>query len=125
MIRVIKKAVYGARDAQGFMDWHWDQPSYHEYVYYQKGVPEEDRHAQRYEGRGMARSPRAFANLKATLESQGKEVPKAVLEAIARAKARDDRAVWQEALKQGWRDKASWERAEAEAKAQAERERKK
>jgi len=124
MIRVIKKAVYGARDAQGFMDWHWDQPSYHEYVYYQKDVPEEDRHAQRYEGRGMARSPRAFANLKATLESQGKEVPKAVLEAIARAKARDDRAVWQKALKQGWRDKASSKRAEAEAKAQAEREKK-
>ncbi len=70
----------------------------------------------------MARSPRAFANLKTTLESQGKEVPKAVLEAIARAKARDDRAVWQQALHQEWRDKESWKRAEAEAKAQAERE---
>jgi len=125
MIRVMKKAIYSARDAQGFMGWHWDQPSYHEYVYYQKDVPEEDRHAQRYEGRGMARSPRAFTNTKITLESQGKEVPKVVLDAIARAKARDDKAVWQKALKQEWREKARKERAEAEARAQAEKEGKK
>ena len=75
----------------------------------------------------MARTPRALANLKAKLVSEGKEVPKLVEEGLARAKARDDKAAWQKALHQGWRDKErvkkadelrkkfdQWEKEEAE-----------
>ena len=64
----------------------------------------------------MARTPRALDNLRAKLESEGKEVPQLVLEALARAKSRDDRAVWEKALHQEWRDKERIARAEAEAK---------
>lgn len=77
----------------------------------------EERHRERYEGRGMARAPVALAALKATLEGQGKEVPNSVLEAIARGAVRDDRGAWERALHQGWREKATIARAEANAKA--------
>ena len=61
-----------------------------------------------------------MANLKAKLESEGKEVPKLVVEALARAGSRDDEAVWQKALHQEWRDKERVARAETEAKAREE-----
>ncbi len=76
-------------------------------------VPREDQHRERYEGRGMARTPRALANLKAQLQSQGQEVPPHVLEALERAAQRDDRGAWQRALTQSWREKEHIERAEA------------
>ena len=69
----------------------------------------------------MARTPRALANLKIKLESEGKEVPKLVLEALARANARDDKAVWQKALHQEWRDKESIAKADADARKRAEK----
>lgn len=80
----------------------------------------ESGHRNRYEGRAMARTPVAFANLKAKLESQGREVPKNVLEAIARAAVRDDKGSWQRALHQEWRDPARMGRADAGLKAYEE-----
>lgn len=82
-----------------------------------RDVPEEDKHRERFEGKGMARTPVALRNLKATLEGEGKEVPKNVLEAVARAAARDDRGAWEKAVKQEWREKGHVERGEAAAKA--------
>ena len=73
--------------------------------------------ANRYEGKGMARTPVALANLKTKLESEGAEVPPLVNSALERAKARDDRASWQKALHQEWRDPERIARNEAEAKA--------
>ena len=79
-------------------------------------VPREDQHRERYEGRGMARTPRALANLKARLESQGQEVPPHVAEALGRAAQRDDRGAWQQALTQSWRDPGHIKRAEEHMK---------
>ena len=80
-------------------------------------VPTEERHRERYEGRGMARTPRALANLKARFESQGAETPQHVLDALARAAARDDRGSWERALHQDWREKEHLNRADAGAAA--------
>ena len=74
----------------------------------------------RYEGAGMARTPVALANLKAKLESEGAEVPEHVLTALARAAARDDKATWQRALHQEWRDQTRIGRTDASAKAYEE-----
>ena len=109
-LEYIKKAVYHTRDLQGFTmacedTWTIAPPG--------RRPEGEDRHGERTEGRGMARTPRALANLKAKLESEGQPVPKLVLDALARAAARDDRAVWQKALHQEWRDKERVARAEA------------
>lgn len=79
-------------------------------------VPMEDQHRERYEGRGMARTPRALANLKAKLESQGEGVPPHVHEALARAAQRDDRGAWERALRQSWREQGHIQRAEAHSK---------
>ena len=79
-----------------------------------------ERHQQRYEGKGMARSPRAMANLKIKLESEGKPVPQTVLDAVARFEATDLTAFWSKALHQGWRDPENIAKAEEEAKAYAE-----
>lgn len=111
-----KQQVQHAMDLQGYYIWYHDAPTYHETMYEQRGVPKEERSRQRYEGRGMARAPRAFANLKAKLESEGKEAPRIVNEVLERYMSRDDKAVWQKALSQSWRDRSSIERAQEEAK---------
>jgi enoyl-CoA hydratase len=121
----IKKAVYHTKDLQGFTMacedvWTIAPPGSRS-----RREARAERHTERYEGRGMARTPRALANLKAKLDGEGKEVPKLVLEALARAQARDDKAVWEKALHQEWRDKERVARAEKEAKAHAEREKEK
>ncbi|MFC2071806.1 enoyl-CoA hydratase-related protein [Chloroflexota bacterium] len=82
-----------------------------------RDVPEEDKHRERFEGKGMARTPVALRNLKAKLESEGQPVPENVEAAVARAAARDDRGTWDKALSQEWRDKAQAERAKTTAKA--------
>jgi len=120
----IKKAVYHTKDLQGFTmacedTWVIAPPGSRART--QGG----EKHTERYEGRGMARTPRALANLKAKLESEGKEVPQLVLEALDRASKRDDKAVWQKALRQEWRDKERIARAEAEAKEHDEKTKKK
>ncbi len=76
----------------------------------------EQGHRMRYEGKGMARTPVALANLKMKLESEGAEVPEHVLAALARVAARNDKATWQKALHAGWREPARIERADASAK---------
>ncbi|MFC2006364.1 enoyl-CoA hydratase/isomerase family protein [Chloroflexota bacterium] len=68
----------------------------------------------RYEGMGIARTPVALRCLTAKLESEGKEVPENVKAAIARAKERDDRAKWQKALHQDWRDPKRTGRTDAQ-----------
>lgn len=75
----------------------------------------EDGHPERYEGKGIARTPVALANLRAKLESEGAKVPQHVLAALARAAARDDKATWQKALSQSWRDSSRVKRAQAHA----------
>jgi len=75
----------------------------------------EEGHRVRYEGMGQARSPVALCNLKLKLETEGKEVPAHVEAAIARAIERDDKAGWQRALHQEWRDPERVTRAEASA----------
>ena len=82
-----------------------------------RDVPEEDKHRERFEGRGMARTPVALRNLKAKLDAEGKPVPANVEKAVARAAARDDRGAWERALSQDWRDKSQAQRAEAVKKA--------
>lgn len=78
------------------------------------GVPEDQRHDRRYEGRGMARTPRALGALKAKLESMGKPVPQNVLDALGRASTRDPQASWARDLQASWRDPESRERAQRE-----------
>ncbi|HCG00964.1 MAG TPA: hypothetical protein DEV93_10530 [Chloroflexi bacterium] len=104
------------RESGGYADWNRGRRSYEERQYNQTGVPVGDRNRQRYEGRGMARAPRALANLKRKLEFEGAPVPAQVLGALAKAAARDDKAFWQKALSQDWRDKRSIENAAAHAK---------
>ncbi len=82
-----------------------------------RDVPEADKHRERFEGRGMARTPVALRNLKLMLEAEGKPVPEVVEAAVARAAARDDRGTWERALSQDWRDKGQAERAKVQAKA--------
>lgn len=65
----------------------------------------EDGHPEREEGKGIARTPVALANLKAKLDSEGAKVPENVLAALARAATRDDKATWEKALHQEWRDR--------------------
>lgn len=71
----------------------------------------------RYEGMGIARTPVALHCLAAKLESEGKEVPEHVVAALARAKKRDDRAKWQAALHQDFRDEKRLARTNAQVKA--------
>jgi len=101
-LQYIKQAVHHTMDLQGYTTacqdiWTISAPG--------RRPPGDRKHSERSEGRGMARTPRALANLKAKLESEGKEVPKLVEDALARAKSRDDRAVWHRATHQSWRDK--------------------
>jgi enoyl-CoA hydratase/carnithine racemase len=117
-LEYIKKAVYHTRDLQGYTLACLDNLTIAPPGRRPAG---EGKHGERTEGRGMARTPRALANLKAKLESEGKEVPKLVSEALARAAARDDRAVWQKALHQEWRDKSRVAKAEAEDKARKQK----
>lgn len=123
----IKQVVHKALDLQGYTGWFFDKRPY-DLSMQQRNVSREEKHRERYDGRGMGRTPRALANLKAKLESEGKEVPEQVLAALARAATRDDKAQWQKALRQEWREKHRVERAEADAKvyeeAKAEEERK-
>ncbi|MDP6510693.1 MAG: enoyl-CoA hydratase-related protein [Dehalococcoidia bacterium] len=84
----------------------------------------------RYDGKGIARIPVALYNLKAKLDSEGQLVPDNVQGALVRAAERDDRAKWQEALHQSWRDPKRVARVEAQYKEfleteKAEQERKK
>ncbi len=85
------------------------------------GVPESERNPQRYEGRGMARTPRALDALRAKLESEGQPVPDNVRDALARANARDPQEAWARDLQASWRDPASRERAARERQAWNER----
>lgn len=108
-LQYIKKALIHTRDLQGFTmacedTWTIAPPGQH--------PPGEEKHGERSEGKGMARTPRALLNLKLKLESEGKEVPRQVEEAIARAKARDDKAAWHKALHQEWRDKKRVKKAD-------------
>ena len=84
-------------------------------------VAARDGHANRYEGRAMARTPVAFYNLATKLLGEGREVPEAVIEALQRALVRDDRGSWQKALHQEGREPERVARAEASAKAWDER----
>lgn len=111
-----KKRAQEARDLNGYTQWDRSRRTYEERQYFQTGVAEADKNRHRYEGRGMARAPRAFANLKIKLETEGSPVPPRILEAMAKAAARDDKAFWQKALTQEWRDQRSKERAVAHAK---------
>ena len=104
-----KQAVHHTRDLQGFTlacqdIWSISAPG--------RKPAGARRHTEREEGRGMARTPRALANLEAKLISEGKEVPKLVTEALARARSRDDKAVWHKATHQAWRDKERVKRAD-------------
>jgi enoyl-CoA hydratase/carnithine racemase len=103
------------RNRSGYTQWESERRSYEERQYKQTGVPEADKNRHRYEGRGMARAPRALANLKTKLEFEGKPVPPFVLEALKNAAARDDREFWQKALSQEWRDDRSKQRATTHA----------
>lgn len=108
-LEYVKRALIHTRDLQGFTMACEDNlliapPG--------RRPAGEDRHGERAEGRGMARTPRALDNLRLKLESEGQPVPKLVTEALARAAARDDRAVWQKALHQEWRDKERVKKAE-------------
>lgn len=85
------------------------------------GIPDEFAHDRRYEGRGMARTPRALAALKAKLEAEGEPVPQNVLDALMRASARDPQASWAKALDASWRDPANRERARKQREAWNER----
>jgi enoyl-CoA hydratase len=121
----IKKAVLHTRDLQGFTlacedTWTIAPPGSRPKA--EEREREKLKHGERAEGKGMARTPRALMNLKIKLESQGEAVPKALQDAIDRAAARDDKAAWDKALHQGWRDKDSIKKAEAEAKRLAETE---
>lgn len=105
----IKEAVHHTLDLQGFTlacqdIWTISAPG--------RQPPGERKHSERSEGRGMARTPRALANLEAKLLSEGKPVPKLVSEALERARNRDDRAVWHKATHQSWREKERVKRAE-------------
>lgn len=124
--RGTKASIYHLMDLQGF------STAYNEHMLNSlahgggaaqpiRDVHPEDRHRERFEGRGMARTPKALANLKAKLESEGAEVPQIVLDAVARAAARDDRAAWDRALSQEWRDRGQAQRAVAQAQAYDER----
>jgi enoyl-CoA hydratase len=100
-----KAGLHHTRDVQGYsraLEENWNRGDW------KKGgripLSGASGHGMRYEGRGIARAPRALANLKAKLESEGEEVPKLVIEALNRANSRDDAAVWQKALHQEWRD---------------------
>lgn len=75
----------------------------------------EEGHRMRYEGRGRARTPVALVNLKLKLESEGAEVPENVLAALDRAASRDDRARWEMATHQEWRDTRRTARADTSA----------
>ncbi len=85
------------------------------------GIPDGYAHDRRYEGRGMARTPRALAALKAKLDSEAKPVPQNVLDALARAAARDPQASWAKALDAEWRDPENRERARRQREAWNER----
>ena len=78
-------------------------------------------HAERFEGRGMARTPVSYYNLAAKLLSEGRQVPGHIVEALQRAAVRDDRGAWDRALHQQGREAARVERTEAAAKAWDER----
>ena len=71
----------------------------------------------RYEGMGIARTPVALRSLEAKYLSEGKPVPEVVTRALRRAKERDDRAKWQKALHQDFRDDKRTARTDAQAKA--------
>jgi enoyl-CoA hydratase len=121
-----KAGLHHTRDVQGYsraLEENWNRGDW------KKGgripLSGASGHGMRYEGRGIARAPRALANLKAKLESEGEEVPKLVIEALNRANYRDDAAVWQKALHQEWRDQERIKRAEAEAKAHEEKQKEK
>ena len=72
-------------------------------------------HRNRYEGKGMARTPLALANLRDKLQAEGKPVPANVQAAIERASARDDQGTWQRVLHSEWREHERLERTDASA----------
>jgi len=78
-------------------------------------------HAERFEGRGMARSPVAYYNLAQYYLSQGREVPEPVIEALQRGLVRDDREAWRRALNQSGREPERLARAAATEAAWDER----
>ncbi len=86
-----------------------------------RDADEDEIRRNRFEGKAMARTPRALEALRAKLEGEGKEVPENVAAAIARAAARDDRKSWEKSLKQSWREKGRAERFDKQAEAYDER----
>jgi enoyl-CoA hydratase/carnithine racemase len=118
-IRFTKLSVNHTRDLQGFHLSCEDAELFNQMSLYFE--PPEEAHVIRYEGSGIGRTPRALANLKAKLESEGKEVPQKIIDALERAEKRDDKARWEKATQQSWRDKRRREAAKAEAEARAEK----
>lgn len=86
-----------------------------------RDADEDEIRRNRFEGKGMARTPRALKALKAKLEGEGKDVPENVAAALAKAAARDDRKSWERALHQPWREAGRAERFERQAAAYDER----
>ncbi len=110
----VKQAYLQTLDSQGYTTAY--EANLTPYAHYWRQLAA-DGHAMRYEGRGMARTPVSLYALATKLLSEGAEVPTNVLEALARAAARDDKAAWQRALHQEWREPARLARADADAKA--------
>ena len=81
------------------------------------GGEEGERFHQRYEGRGMARTPRALDALRAKLISEGKPVPANLQGALDRAAARDPKASWERDLQASWRDPKNREQAKRDREA--------
>ncbi len=116
-----KERFYHFLDLAGWTQGSRDRVGNRRDIEVSLGTTDAERHHQRYEGgRGMANTPTALRNLKLKLEAEGKELPKLAAEALARAAARDDKAVWDRALHQEWRSKERIAKAEAHAKTVAE-----
>ena len=127
VLRAAKYEVSRIADIQGYSTAFWsDMMERGAYGGRYRTAPirdadEDEIRRNRFEGKAMARTPRALQALKAKLEGEGKEVPENVAAAIARAAARDDRKSWEKSLKQSWREKGRAERFENQAKAYDER----
>ena len=117
-LRRVKQAYLQTLDSQGYTAAY--EANRTPYAQYWRDLAV-DGHAMRYQGRGMARTPVALFALATKLVSEGEEVPTLLLEALARAAARDDKAAWQRALHQEWREPARLARADADAKAWEEK----
>jgi len=110
-LRRAKEEFLNTMDRFGFLAAVVDRTP-HQMVWRQDA---EEGHQMRYEGKGRARTPVALANLKAKLDSEGKEIPAHVKKAIDRVAARDDKATWHKVLHAEWRDPKRVARADNSA----------